>query len=140
MNEMNKRSHLRKYRSRSGFTLIELMITVAVVGILAAVALPSYTQYIIRGKRAAAEAQMLTIMNREQQYLLANRAYADKTTLEANGYILPSEVSAAYSYTLALGTANVPSFTITFSPSGSQASDGNLTLDSEGVKLPSGKW
>ncbi len=140
MNDINMRSRPSVPKFHSGFTLIELMITVAVVGILAAVAVPSYTQYIIRGKRAAAEAQMLTMMNREQQYLLANRSYADKTTLEANGYILPTEVSANYSYAIALGSDTVPYFLITFSPTGRQGPDGDLTLDSEGVKLPSGKW
>lgn len=126
-------------RSR-GFTLIELMVAVAIIGILAAIAYPNYTQYIIRGNRAAAQAQMLDIANRQQQFLLANRAYANKATLEASGYGLPSEVSSKYSYAITVGTGSVPSFTITFTPSGGQASDGNLGLTSEGVKTPPDKW
>lgn len=126
--------------SSRGFTLIELMITVAVVAILAAVALPSYQQYVIRGKRAAAQAEMMDIANRQQQFLLANRSYADKTTLEASGYALPTEVSAHYAYTITVGAGAVPTFTITFTPSGSQASDGALSLTSEGVKTPAAKW
>ena len=54
-------------RKQHGFTLIELVITIAVVGILAAIALPSYQQYVIRSKRSAAQAQMMDIANREQQ-------------------------------------------------------------------------
>lgn len=117
-----------------GFTLIELMITVAVIGILAAVAFPSYTQYVVRANRSAAQAQMMDIANRQQQFLLANRAYASKTTLESSGYALPATVSAKYGYDVTVGTDTVPSFTITFTPTGTQASDGDLTLNSEGVK------
>lgn len=126
--------------SIAGFTLIELMITIAIIGILASVAYPSYQQYIIKSKRSAAQAQMLDIANREQQYFLANRTYADKTTLEANGYSLPTEVSTNYSYTINVPTSTPPSFTITFTAIGNQTSDGNLSLTSTGVKSPSGKW
>lgn len=123
-----------------GFTLIELMITVAVIGILAAVAYPSYTQYIVRANRSAAQAQMMDIANREQQFLLANRAYASKSTLESSGYALPTTVSAKYTYDVAVGVATVPSFVITFRPTGMQATDGDVTLNSEGVKTPLSKW
>ncbi|MDT3669277.1 MAG: type IV pilin protein [Aromatoleum sp.] len=123
-----------------GFTLIELMITVAIVAILASVAYPSYQQYIIRAKRAAAQAEMMDIANRQQQFLLANRSYASKATLEASGYTLPTEVGANYSYDIALGAGAVPSFTITFTAKGSQVSDGALGLTSAGVKTPAAKW
>lgn len=125
---------------QAGFSLIELMIVVAVVAILASVAYPSYTQYTVRTNRAAAKAQMLDIANRQQQFLLSNRAYASKTALEASGYRLPAEVGARYDYDIAVGTGTVPSYTITFSPKGGQAGDGTLTLNSEGVKTPPGKW
>ena len=125
-----------------GFTLIELMITVAVIGILAAVALPSYTQYIVRANRSAAQAQMMDIANRQQQFLLANRAYASKAALTASGYAPPSSVSDKYGYDITVGAGTVPSFTITFTTTAGtqQAADGNLTLNSEGVKNPPAKW
>ena len=131
-----------KSRGSRGFTLIELMITVAIVGILAAVAYPSYTQYIVRANRSAAQAQMLDVANRQQQFLLANRAYATKTVLTTSGYTLPAEVSARYGYDITVGTNTVPSFTITFTPvvGAPQARDGVLTLNSEGVKTPAEKW
>lgn len=123
-----------------GFTLIELMVTVAIAGILAAIAYPAYVQYMIKVNRAAAQTEMMAIANRQQQYLLSNRSYASKTTLEANGYALPSNVSSKYSYAIVIGTGVIPSYTLTFTPSGSQALDGNLVITSEGVKTPAEKW
>lgn len=123
-----------------GFTLIELLIAVAIVGILAAIVYPSYTQYVVKANRVAAQAQMMDIANRQQQFLLANRSYTSKVELEARGYSLPADVSARYSYAITLGADAVPSYTITFTPSGPQTDDGILTINSEGVKTPTAKW
>lgn len=135
-----RRNHAIQYLRPNGFTLIELMIVVAIIGILTAIAYPSYQQYVIRANRTVAQAEMMDIANRQQQFLLTNRSYASKATLELNGYALPSDVSSKYGYTIALGNAAAPSYTITFTPTGSQASDGDLVLTSEGVKTPADKW
>lgn len=141
MDRHNIRASLsRNGNKHRGFTLIEVMIVVTIISILAAIAMPSYQQYIIRGKRSAAQARMMDIAILEQQYLLANRSYADKATLEANGYALPTEVSAHYSYDVVPVAGTVPSYTITFTATGSQQSDGVISLTSEGVKSPASKW
>jgi type IV pilus assembly protein PilE len=127
-------------RWQHGFTLIELMITLAIVAILAAVGYPSYTSHVKKSNRRAAQAQMLDIANRQQQFLLANRAYASKTQLTDSGYNLPSDLSGKYDYAITVGTGTVPAFTITFTATGTQETDGVLTFNSEGVKAPADKW
>jgi type IV pilus assembly protein PilE len=129
-------------RSSGGFTLIELMIVIVVVAVLMGIALPAYRDQVIRGHRAAAKGEILEIASREKQFLLANRAYVNETTLETNGFSLADKVADNYIYTIELGTATLPSYTITFTPKAgsSQADDGALSFTSEGVRSPADKW
>lgn len=128
-------------RKLGGFTLIELMVTVAIVAILAAIALPSYTRYIVRSNRAAVQGYMLEVSGLQQRYLLDARAYApDLTTLNTGA---PTSVAPNYAVATAPNPpASAPGFTVTATPIQAQlARDtecGTLTLDQAGTKTASG--
>ena len=124
----------------AGFTLVELMIVIVIVAVLASVALPAYQNQVIRGNRTAAQAEMMDIANRQQQYLLSNRSYMDLATLTSTGFSLDPDVARHYVHTITLGTLATPTYTITFTPSGVQAKDGVLTLNEQGVGTPADKW
>jgi len=129
------------WRAAAGFTLIELMIVVAIIGILAAIAYPSYQEHIRRGHRAEAKSQMMEIANREQQFFLANRSYTSTLGTGGLNYALPTETATRYTAAVAVDNAGTPpTFTITFTAIGAQVPDGNLTLNSQGVKTPPEKW
>ncbi|HZP92724.1 MAG TPA: type IV pilin protein [Burkholderiales bacterium] len=124
-----------------GFTLIELMIVVAIIGILASIAYPGYQRYVQRANRAAAQQFMLDLSSREQQYLLDARAYTATIGVGGLNVTVPAEVTPNYNITIAVdNTAAPPTFTITATAIGSQVSDGDLTLNNLGQKTPSNLW
>ncbi len=118
-----------------GFTLIEIVITVAIVGILVAIAVPSYQGQLRKGRRAEAQAFITQVSQKEAQYLLDARTYAVGATALADlGLVSPTSVSNHYAVTVAAG-ATTPSFTITAAATSSvQTPDGNLTLTHTGAK------
>ena len=121
-----------------GFTLIELMIVVAIIGILAGVAYPAYQDHIRKGNRSAAQSFMMEVSQRQQQQLIANRTYAQ--SLSTLGLTLPDDVSTFYTVAANLGvpSATDPSqgFNLQLTPKagGTQATDGDLCLTNTGSR------
>ncbi len=131
-------SRLAKFR---GFTLIELMVAVAILSILMAIAVPSYQEYVRRANKSAAQQFMLDVANREAQYLLDARSYSNSlATLGLNPP--PDRVDDFYTITITTPAGNPPTYTVTATPKAGtmQAGESVLTLDQAGTKTPSAEW
>ncbi len=85
-----------KPRATAGFTLIELMIVVAIIGILVSIALPSYQSYIQRGHRAAARAQLMQAAQYMQRFYAANDNYSvDRANANTVWAVMPAALRRA---------------------------------------------
>jgi type IV pilus assembly protein PilE len=126
-------------KRQRGVTLIELMVTVAIIGLLAAVAYPAYGQYVLRGHRSSAQAYLLDLAHAQSQYLADNRAYAAST--EDLGIDVPASVAERYEIEIVADDAP-PTYTITATPltTGPQNGDATLTINQAGTKTPGDKW
>jgi type IV pilus assembly protein PilE len=132
---------MRRVKQENGFTLIELMITVAIIAVIAAIAYPSYTSYIVRTKRSAAQSFMMTVANKEEQAMLNARSYfsvASSSDWSTASMSVPDEVSATYTVSVAVTTSTLPAFTVTAVANATQAARDpkckDLTYSSTGVK------
>ena len=123
--------------SVKGFTLIEVMIAVVIVGILASIAYPSYVQYVTKSARSEGVAAVMRVANLQEQYYLDNRSYtADMTKL---GLSASPFITEHGHYSVA--AAGTTTTTVTATAIGIQASRdttcGTITLTDAGVKGPS---
>lgn len=109
-----------------GFSLIEVMIVVVIIGILAAVAYPSYTEYVYKGRRGYAIAALLKIQQAQERWRSNNPTYGTLAQLAAYGVTANSE-KAYYGLTVSNPVATQYSATATLKSGTAQSNDGKCT-------------
>lgn len=123
-------------RSEKGFTLIEVMVVVAMIAIIATIAMGSYRDSTVRANRAAAASYLLEVANMQERFLLDNRDYA--SSMANLGATPPAEVSDNYTIATSDPGGTAPAYQITATPTGAQASDdtdcGWLRITNTGAK------
>lgn len=133
-------SQPRPHRLHRGLTLIELMVVIAIIGVIAGIAYPQYTNYVKKGHRAAAQSEMMMVANAQQQYLMANRSYAASEAALNTSFT--SAVTSNYGCAITNPAGAAVSFLITCTPSagGAMSGDVTLTLSSDGTRTPASSW
>ena len=132
-----------------GFTLIELMIAVAIVAILAAIAWPQYTEFVRKSRRADGQAQLLQVSGVVERWFTENNAYPVQANIPAVMLNSPQQGTAAYTIVLANVAGPPVGYVLTATPVNDQANDTGcgaagtvLTLSNTGATTPNsvGCW
>jgi type IV pilus assembly protein PilE len=124
-----------------GFTLVELLITVAIIGILAGVAYPSYTDYVTRSNRSEAQRELLRYANLQEQVFVDSRSYA--SDMKGLGGSTVTIKTDSENYIISVSAQTSTSFTLKAVAQSNQTSDSGctaLTIDHVGTKTPSTCW
>ncbi|AHE66727.1 type IV pilin protein [Legionella oakridgensis] len=124
---------------KKGFSLIELLIVLVVIGILASIAYPSYRDYISRARRSDGQSALLDLASRMERYYSENHTYQTATIGTGNATdVLSSAVSPEGWYTLAINNPTTSTYTLQATPRNAQATADTLcqtlTLNQLGVK------
>lgn len=133
------------FKRSFGFTLMEVMITVAILGILAGIAYPSYTGYVTQSKRSDGKAGLLSLQLAQEKYRANCPQYADgidTATLSCvsggTHNLVASTTSPDGRYTLAITTADATSYSLTATPTFTDTECNVLGINQDGTKIVSG--
>ena len=113
-----------KYAGNKGFTLIELMVTVVILGIIAAIALPSYQEQVKKTRRVNAQSDLLELASYMERFYTENFTYAGAALPFTES---PKEGSSKY-YDLAIADSNATSYRLSATPKNAQANDRCATM------------
>ena len=114
-----------------GFTLIELMITLAIIAVLAGIAVPNYNDYVLKGKLAEASSQLTTLQSRMEQYYQDNRIYSTTSATTICGIPVPASPTVKYFTFTCVTPAGGQGFTYT---AASADLGYTFTIDETGAK------
>ncbi len=139
------KTHSHHSRITPGFSLIEMLITLAIIGILASIAYPSYRQHVIKANRTDAETKLLEILGKQQNYFGRNLTYTTKLKTDL-GYSADPVLTKDGLYSIAASICAAPYIItidgcveLTATAKKGQIPDGNLTINSAGQKTRGGK-
>jgi len=132
--------------NRKGITLIELLVVIVIIGILATVAIPVYTGYMQRARRADAKTALEQVRASQEMWRAENGVYSVNQAELQNTMGAPATTISPY-YTWTFLVANLNTFTAQAVAIGTQATDGDLFIshrgqkwDADGNVYPQGKW
>ena len=124
-----------KRQGQKGFTLIELMIVIAIIGILAAIAIPNFLSYRQRAYDSAAQSDLKNLMTAQEAYFVDHDTYVDITGVSAGGEISDLDLTLSKGVT-AGGTGSTTGYTMSaYHTSGSGTWTVEMQSDSEGGKM-----
>jgi len=128
-----------RLKCTKGLTLIELLVVIVIVGVLAAVAIPLYSGYMQRARRADAKTALEQLRASEEMRRAERGSYETSLAALQTTWGAPATTLTDYTITL-VATSTTFTGTATPIPGGRQAPDGALTINQDGVKLPADKW